>query len=108
MFSKLALVSFVLVAVAAARGCTAEDQFPGDKPMPAFTLPDPLVTASGMAVTSPQQWTTSRRPELLELFRTHVYGRVPATSYEKSFEVTHEDAKAMNGAARSEERRVGE
>jgi hypothetical protein len=33
------------------------------------------------------------------MFRVNVYGRVPATSYEKSFEVTHEDVKAMNGTA---------
>src|SRR4051812_15457232 len=73
---------------------SAEEQFPADPPMPAFSLPDPLVSSSGMAVESAKQWTDVRRHEILELFRTHVYGRVPKTSYEKSFEVTHEDRQA--------------
>src|SRR6476620_448821 len=74
----------------------AQEQFPADPSMPAFTLPDPLVSANGTAVKSADQWTSSRRGEILELFRTHVYGRVPKTSYEKSFEVTQEDPRAMN------------
>jgi hypothetical protein len=40
-----------------------------------------------------------RRPEVLELFRKHVYGRVPDTPYEKRFEVVHQDPKALDGAA---------
>jgi pimeloyl-ACP methyl ester carboxylesterase len=67
--------------------------------MPGFTLPDPLVSTNGTPVTTADQWTNSRRKEVLELFRTHVYGRVPETSYKKSFEVTHEDSQAMHGAA---------
>lgn len=38
-------------------------------------LPDPLMTVGGQAVTTVQAWETQRRPELLELFREHVYGR---------------------------------
>jgi len=77
----------------------AQDQYPEDPPMPAFKLPDPLVAADGTAVKFATQWTDSRRGEILELFRTHVYGRVPKTTYEKTFEVTYEDKQAMNGAA---------
>lgn len=40
-------------------------------------LPDPLLTSTGLRVENPQQWADLRRPELLELFREHVYGRVP-------------------------------
>jgi pimeloyl-ACP methyl ester carboxylesterase len=77
----------------------AQERYPDDLPMPAYKLPDPLVSANGMSVSSPQQWVNSRRGEILELFRTHVYGRVPQTTYEKSFDVTNEDPRAMNGAA---------
>jgi hypothetical protein len=31
-------------------------------------LPDVLTTQSGQKVTTSQQWTTQRRPEVLELF----------------------------------------
>jgi hypothetical protein len=67
--------------------------------MPAYTLPDPLRAADGRAVTTAEEWRTRRRPEVLELFRKHVYGRVPATPYQQSFKVVHQDSKAMDGAA---------
>lgn len=40
-------------------------------------LPDPLALADGTKVTTAQQWKTARRGEILELFRTNVYGRAP-------------------------------
>ncbi|HEY2414988.1 MAG TPA: acetylxylan esterase [Pirellulaceae bacterium] len=98
--SILRVMCFVSFAfLVASVSVNAQEHFPADPPMPAFTLPDPLVSANGTAVKTADQWMASRRDEVLELFRTHVYGRVPKTSYEKSFEVTHEDPRAMNGAA---------
>ena len=46
--------------------------------MPKYTLPDPLLGADGTRVTTAADWEAKRRPETLELFRTHVYGRAPA------------------------------
>jgi len=40
-------------------------------------LPDPLVMQDGRRVESAAMWKAERRPELLELFRTYVYGRAP-------------------------------
>lgn len=40
-------------------------------------LPDPLVMSDGTPVKTKQEWALKRRPELLELFRTYVYGRMP-------------------------------
>jgi len=40
-------------------------------------LPDPLIMQDGRRVDSAAMWTKERRPELLELFRTNVYGRAP-------------------------------
>ena len=45
--------------------------------VPQYTLPDPLVLANGQKVTDAQTWTSKRRPELLEQFRQHIYGRAP-------------------------------
>jgi hypothetical protein len=67
--------------------------------MPAYSLPDPLRTLAGAAVTTAADWQNVRRPEVLELFREHAYGRVPETKYEQSFHVADEDARALNGAA---------
>lgn len=44
--------------------------------VPDYTLPDPLVFEDGTPVKTPADWE-KRRAELLELFRTHVYGRTP-------------------------------
>lgn len=40
-------------------------------------LPDPLIMQDGRNVESVEMWTSERRPEVLELFREHVYGRAP-------------------------------
>jgi hypothetical protein len=40
-------------------------------------IPDVLRTAAGEKIASPARWETERRPEVLELFKTHVYGRNP-------------------------------
>lgn len=40
-------------------------------------LPDPLISNSGIEIDSSRKWEAARRPEVLELFREHVYGRKP-------------------------------
>jgi hypothetical protein len=64
-----------------------------------LSLPDPLTTCAGDKVTTVAQWQKTRRPELLELFRTNVYGRVPATPVKLNFNVFDEDSKALDGTA---------
>ncbi len=59
----------------------AQDKFEpnyDESKIPDFDLPDPLITESGQAVADAEQWTGVRRPELLQLFERHVYGRGPA------------------------------
>jgi dienelactone hydrolase len=73
--------------------------FPPDPEMPAYTLPDPLTTLDGRKIATADEWKSLRRPEVLELFRKHVYGRVPATPYEKKFKVVRQDPAALGGAA---------
>ncbi|MCL4195630.1 MAG: acetylxylan esterase [Thermoguttaceae bacterium] len=70
-----------------------------DPDTPAYDLPDVLTTVDGRKITTADEWRQVRRPEILELFRTHVYGRVPATPYEQKFEIVNEDPNAMDGAA---------
>jgi hypothetical protein len=93
--------TYALVALWAVCGSLgrADEPYPADPPMPDYTLPEPLRMRDGTPVTSADQWKSVRRGEILELFRTNVYGRVPTTSYDKSFHVTHEDATALGGAA---------
>jgi len=63
--------------------------------VPPYTLPDVLGPA---AVKTPAQWR-ARREEILDLFRTTVYGRSPGRPEHLTFEVIQEDAHAMSDAA---------
>lgn len=65
--------------------------------VPRYTLPDVMTGRAG-AVTTTEQWKT-RRAEILELFREHVYGRSFGLPQELRFKVTEENPKAMDGAA---------
>jgi hypothetical protein len=58
-----------------------------------------LKTAAGDPVDSVQDWEAVRRPELLELFRSQVYGRRPGPPDDLAFDVRVVDAQALNGAA---------
>jgi hypothetical protein len=69
-----------------------------------YTLPDPLVLANGERVTTPEAWAKRRRPEILRFYQTELYGRVPDTAPEVTWEVTQTDPTARGGAA--EMRRV--
>lgn len=71
--------------------------------VPAFTLPDALVSEKGLKIVSSDLWNTVRRPEILELFRKNVYGRVPDTKYTESFKVLSTDQKALDGNATKKE-----
>ena len=52
-----------------------------------YKLPDPLLSKDGTKVTTEQAWWNQRRPELLGLFDTEVYGRAPAILPKVNWEV---------------------
>lgn len=64
-----------------------------------YTLPDPLVQQDGKPVRDTATWFGKRRPEILKLYRTDIYGRVPASAPKVSFEVAQIDTNAFNGLA---------
>jgi hypothetical protein len=66
--------------------------------VPPFMLPDPLIDRKGQPITSPDDWQSRRRPELLRLFEEHVYGRSPEPP-KMEFEVTSESSDALGGKA---------
>jgi pimeloyl-ACP methyl ester carboxylesterase len=70
-----------------------------EEKVPVYSLPDIFTAADGKKISSKRQWEGVRRTEILELFRTNVFGRVPETPYNKSFKVVSTDKNAMNGSA---------
>lgn len=74
---------------------------PDDTQLPPLRspLPELLRLRDGTAITTQQQWQNDARPELLELFRTHVYGHAPVeVPQQMSFEVI-ERAPCLNATA---------
>jgi len=67
--------------------------------IPPYTLPDPLMLANGTKVTDAKTWQEKRRPEILELFRSQVYGRSPGRPAKMKFAVTSSDSQALGGKA---------
>ena len=71
-----------------------------EEKVPEYTLPDPLTMVDGTRVTDTQTWKSQRRAEILDLFRTHVYGRAPIDKPAgMSFEVFDLDREALGGSA---------
>lgn len=65
----------------------------------AYVLPDPLVDADGTRITTAEEWTLKRRPEILRLFESEVYGRAPQEKSALRFQVESEDRAALGGKA---------
>ena len=67
--------------------------------VPAYVLPDLLVTEDGRQVKTARDWRKIRRPEILELFRSQMYGRRPGQLLELRSRVTSVDSRALGGTA---------
>jgi len=72
--------------------------------VPAYCLPDPLVLQDGTRVADAAAWRARRRPELLQLFATEMYGRTPAgRPARQHWQVTAVDPLALGGKATRKE-----
>ena len=67
--------------------------------VPPYVLPDPLVLQDGRPVRDANTWFKERRPEILRLYTTQVFGRVPASAPKMTYEVVETDPAAMEGRA---------
>ncbi len=74
--------------------------------VPAYTLPDPLVCRDGTKVDDARGWREKRRPELLRMFESEVYGRPLVGRPEKMRFVVREAIKDARGG-RATRLRVG-
>jgi hypothetical protein len=67
--------------------------------VPTFVLPGALVRADGTRVTTREAWRSSRRPELLRLFATEMFGRTPANDAPMGASTTEAAGAALGGHA---------
>ena len=66
-------------------------------------LPDILVAEDGRKIKNIDDWENIRRPEILELFETYVYGKIPNNKMNIRFKVIKENNNALFGNAISKE-----
>jgi hypothetical protein len=64
-----------------------------------YKLPDPLVLSNGQRVRNSDMWTKQRRAELIRLYETEIYGRVPANAPKVTWEDGDVDRSWRNGTA---------
>lgn len=76
--------------------------------VPPYQLPLILVSSEGRPVTTPEEWFNVRRPQLLALFGSLIYGVVPApeTPIKTTFEVVKTDLGFMGGKATRKDVRI--
>lgn len=71
--------------------------------VPNFTLPVILTSNDGVDIASSDQWNKIRRPEIIELFRNNIYGRIPDTKYSETFKFLSVDSSVFEGTATQKE-----
>src|SRR3954468_12009106 len=64
-----------------------------------YTLPELLKMTNGEPVKDAEMWFKKRRPEILDLFATEIFGRIPDNAPKVKWAVASVDEKAANGTA---------
>lgn len=102
MSPRATLLLWSTLLAAATFSMSAKEIIPineDESKVPAYTLPDPLMSHQGKVIQSAKEWQMTRRPELLESFRSHVYGRSPAPGKRAPALVLSNDPQALGGKA---------
>lgn len=103
---RIAILTFVSIAFSTTSFAQEGDYNYDEAKVPQYTLPELLITKSGKTVSTSSEWRKTRRSEILELFRTHVYGKSPEKPKQIRFKVMSEEHGALNGLAIRKEVRV--
>lgn len=74
---------------------------PGGRSYPYLdpTLPDPLIMENGAKVNTPAQWENTRRQEILDIFNSQIYGKIPEKSSEIYFLIESTENNVLGGLA---------
>ena len=64
-----------------------------------YKLPDPLVLANGRRVMDATTWQSQRRPEIVRLYETEIFGRIPSNAPKVAWAVSETDPAARGGTA---------
>jgi len=95
--------AMIVLATICALNAKAQETIYDESKVPEYTLPDPLLLCDGTKVKDAEMWRKQRRPEILNLFREHVYGRSPDKPKAMAYVTTSVQKKALNGKATRKE-----
>ncbi len=94
---RTAFLLLALPVIASAQSATEANY--DEAKVGTYTLPALLTALDGAVIETSDQWLAKRRPEVLELFREHVYGHTPRIEGELKFELTGTRTDALGGIA---------
>jgi len=101
------LLAWLALGTIVSQAAAEDEKFNYDEAkVPPYTLPDPLKMQDGRDVTSAQMWRDERRPELLELFRSQVYGRQLARPEGLEFQVEESTPDYLRGKGKRKDVRL--
>ena len=98
-FSSISTVTLLSFLLSASLSFAQEDVNYDESKVPNYTLPDPLICNDGTKVTTVKQWENKRRPEIMELFVSQMYGRTPVEKIKVTYETLSENPNFLNGKA---------
>lgn len=76
--ASLITLALLMTLPAGYSASSLRSSFPETSALPSNpSMPDPLVMLDGRRVTTKEQWTKERRPELQALFQYYMYGAIP-------------------------------
>lgn len=90
MNSRIVTAALLLALLLPCAGLLGQETNFVEAKVPAFSLPDPLVTFSGKRLRSVRAWEKDRRGEILEVFSQEMYGHVPQRPEGEHFETLSE------------------
>jgi len=67
--------------------------------VPFYTLPEILLSGEGKKIDNSYEWLQIRRPEILDIFRHQVYGKVPENKINVSFIPSETKCMTLSGKA---------
>ncbi len=96
---KILISAFVLILLFPVWSMAQAEANYDESKVPAFKLPDPLVTFNGKKIKNVKQWEKKRRPELLHFFTENFYGEIPGELKIGDVHLIEESENALNGKA---------
>ena len=99
------ILTATLISILSCNTIMAQINYDESK-IPAYKLPELLKLNDGTPVKDAATWEKKRRAEVMELFRSEVYGRRPGPPEGLRFEVTKKDQEALGGKAMRREVRI--